>query len=82
MTSLAAGRSLDAAAARAYGPYRRRVRANRRRLAFVYRNQIRKAASIKARRIKSCPVERLHSERGGRKAEQGMQSCNAFLQQC
>jgi hypothetical protein len=37
MTSLAAGRSLDAAAVRAYGPYRRRVRANRRRLAFVYR---------------------------------------------
>jgi len=32
MTSLAAGRSLDAAAARAYGPYPRRVRANRRRL--------------------------------------------------
>jgi hypothetical protein len=30
MTSLAAGRSLDAA-------YRRRVRANRHRLAFVYR---------------------------------------------
>jgi hypothetical protein len=32
ITALAAGKSLDAAFARAYGPYRRRVRANRRRL--------------------------------------------------
>ena len=32
ITALAAGKSFDAAFARAYGPYRRRVRANRRRL--------------------------------------------------
>jgi len=32
ITALVAGKSLDAAVARAYGPYRRRVRANRRRL--------------------------------------------------
>src|SRR5260221_11201543 len=37
-------------------------------------NQIRKTASIKAIWIKSSPVERLHSERGGRRAR------NAIMQ--
>ena len=32
MSALAAGKSFEAALAKAYGPYRRRVRANRRRL--------------------------------------------------
>jgi hypothetical protein len=32
ISALATGKSFDAAVARAYGPYRRRVRANRRRL--------------------------------------------------
>ena len=53
MTSLAAGRSLDAAAARAYGPYRRRVRANRRRL----RRRPRQRLGLKSHETGLIPVD-------------------------